>query len=56
MTEQDKQALIAELRKEIQEDVAIYIGMNVLKGVARLIGAGALALGYYLITHGYIKL
>jgi hypothetical protein len=56
MTEQEKQEVVSEVRKEIQEELAIYIGNKVLKSAARIVGIGILTLGYYLISHGYIKL
>jgi hypothetical protein len=55
MTDQEKREIIEELRKEMQDDLAIYIGNNVLKGAAKIIGTGVLALGYYLISNGYLK-
>lgn len=56
MTHEEKVEIIAELRKEIQDELSIYIGNNVIKATARLIGMGLLALGYYLISHGYVKI
>ena len=56
MTDKEKQELISELRKEVQEDLAIYVGMTVLKGIARILGVGLLTLSYYLIKNGYVDL
>lgn len=56
MTDKEKHEIITEIRKEIHDELAIYVGTKVLKAAAKIIGLGVLALGYYLIQHGYIKL
>lgn len=56
MTDQEKREIVDELRHEIKDELAIYIGNNVIRGLAKIIGTGIIALGYYLVSHGYIKL
>lgn len=56
ITEEEKKALLAELREDLQNDLAIFVGNNVLRFIAKIIGLSVLALTYYLFHNGYIKL
>jgi hypothetical protein len=56
MTEEEKKEILQDLKKEIEDEIAIYVGSSILKGIARILGIGLIALTYYLTSHGYIKI
>jgi len=56
MTDKEKEDILKELRKELSDDLAIYVGNKVIKGAAKLIGGGVIAMAYYLVSNGYIDI
>ena len=56
MTDDERKKIVDEVRHELQDELAIYIGNGILRYLAKVVGLGALALCYYLISHGYLKI
>jgi hypothetical protein len=56
MTSKEKEELIEAIKKEIKDEIAIYVGNSVIRWFLKAVGVVTVSVGAYLIHIGYIKI
>lgn len=56
MTNKEKEELVETVKREIKDEIAIYVGNSVIRWFLKALGVITISVGAYLIHSGYIKI